>query len=322
MSLPNPVIASLGIRIVLLIAAFAGCAAAPGAGRAGLATGLLFRRLESGSRYAVYVPRNYDGSKVRGWPVVVFLHGKGECGEDGQRQAAVGVGPAALLDPVEWHCIILMPQKPDPEKQWEEYDGMVMDELAAVRREWHIDPARITLTGLSQGGHGSWVLGSRHTQVFAAIAPICGYGDPIGIVDELAVAGTPVWAFHGLKDDAVKPEETQRMVDALRAAHPSAGPRGPEPRLTLYPDLNHGCWDQAYRHEGLGTWLLQQRRNQANADDANAEVGDYHPRQNAPERAGGGGDASSNGSINCWSSPIRRTRRRGSSTASSSGSSS
>jgi predicted peptidase len=193
-------------------------------------------------------------------PAIVFLHGKGECGTDGQKQAAVGIGPAILLEPYEWNCIVIMPQKPDPAKEWDDYDQMVMDQLAAAQREWNIDPARITLAGLSQGGHGTWVIGSHHTDVFAAIAPICGHGEPAGIADALAAAGTPVWAFHGLNDDVVSPDETRRMVEAIQEARASAGARGPEPRLSLFPDANHNSWDQAYRQEGLAAWLLGQKR--------------------------------------------------------------
>src|SRR6185295_549206 len=108
-----------------------------------------------------------------------------------------------------------------------------------AQKEWFIDPSRITLTGFSQGGHGAWVIGSRHTDVFAAIAPICGYGDPAGVADKLAAAGTPVWAFHGLKDDIVNPDETRRMIDAIQAARTSSSAVGPEPRMSLFPEANH-----------------------------------------------------------------------------------
>lgn len=199
--------------------------------------------------YAVWVPPGVD--LRRPVPLIVFLHGKGECGTDGLKQTAVGIGPALTGSPGRWPAIVLLPQKPDFEKQWEEFDPMVTAQIEALRAEFHIDPARTVITGLSQGGHGTWTLGALHPDRWAALVPICGYGDPEVIAPK--VAAMPVWAFHGGKDDVVPPQQTQAIVDALRRA-------GGSPKFTLYPDANHNSWDRAYGEPELPAWLFAQRR--------------------------------------------------------------
>jgi predicted peptidase len=122
---------------------------------------------------------------------------------------------------------------------------------------------------MSQGGHGTWVLGARHPRLWAALVPVCGYGDAgfddpsarlppgvfVGPADELAapLAAMPVWAFHGEADTIVPVTQTEELVAALRA-------RGGEPKVTLYPGVEHDAWDRAYREEELPRWLLAQRR--------------------------------------------------------------
>lgn len=200
-------------------------------------------------RFVVYVPRDYVPERT--WPLVVFLNGAGECGDDGWKQVAAGLGPALLHQPDEWPCLVLFPQKPNRESQWEDWEEMVLAQLAAVQAEFCIDSARITLTGLSQGGHGTWVLGARLADRFAALAPICGYGDPAAVA--AALREMPIRAFHGDADRAVPVAQSQALCDAVRAA-------GGQPQLTIYPGVGHNSWDKAYRGEKLAAWLLAQRK--------------------------------------------------------------
>lgn len=200
-------------------------------------------------RHVVYLPRDYDAAKK--WPLVVFLNGAGECGTDGQKQLLAGLAPALCNRAEEWPCVVLFPQKPDRASAWEDWDAMLMAQLAATQREFAIDPDRITLTGLSQGGHGTWVLGARHKEIWAALAPICGYGDPVPLAKDLAAL--PIWAFHGEADTAVPVAQSKALCEAVRAA-------GGTPKLTLYPGVGHNSWDKAYRDEKLAAWLLAQRK--------------------------------------------------------------
>jgi predicted peptidase len=232
--------------------------------------GVLLGDLTAGGetlRYAVYVPREFDAA--RRWPLVLSLHGQGECGTDGLRQLTQGLSQAILAAPQEWPVIALFPQKPDPEREWEEYEPALMALVEAARARWPIDPDRVYLTGLSQGGHGAWVLGARHAELWAAVVPVCGYvaareGDPRAVLPGGAYNGSPgelakslrtlpIWAFHGVADSIVPVAETESMIAALVTA-------GGNPKLTLFPGVDHGSWDPAYRDSGLSAWLLAQRR--------------------------------------------------------------
>jgi predicted peptidase len=204
--------------------------------------------------YAVWLPPVY--SRARAWPCILFLHGSGECGTDGTRPTRIGIGPALLAHPERWPAVVVMPQKPRDDEEWEEREDLVFAVLAAVRRRWRIDPERVVLTGISQGGHGAWMIAARHPDLWSCLVPVCGYGRARTVAPR--VARLPVWAFHGLKDDAVDPLDTRRIVAELAQRRKAGGL--PEPRLTLYPDLGHDCWDAAYGDSLLAPWMLEQRR--------------------------------------------------------------
>lgn len=215
-------------------------------------TGFLFRDLkhqEKTYRYIVYVPRNYDPQKE--WPVILFLHGMGECGSDGVRQMAQGIGTAIQQNPSKWPFLVVMPQKPDMRDAWEDHDEAVMAILDTVLKEYSVDRSRQYLTGLSQGGHGTWVLGARHADRWAAIAPICGYGDPKAIAP--ALKSVPIWCFHGEDDKVVPVSQSQAICEAIKT-------EGGNPKLTTYPGVGHNSWDKAYREEALDRWFLEHRR--------------------------------------------------------------
>ncbi|HVN75527.1 MAG TPA: dienelactone hydrolase family protein [Thermoanaerobaculaceae bacterium] len=235
-----------------------------GAGGGSMPTGFLFRSLTLDGRVlkaAVYVPRGYDPART--WPLILFLHGSGESGTDGSRELAQGLPRELVWNPDAWPFIVVMPQKPSQDLEWEQLETEVMTLLAQVRREYSVDPTRLVLTGLSQGGHGAWVLAARHPGMWAAVVPVCGYGparrpgsgDLTGTPGELAarIGSVPVWAFHGEADDVVPVGETRAVVDALKAA-------GSPPRVTIYPGVGHGCWERAYGEPELPRWLLAQRR--------------------------------------------------------------
>ncbi|MFO1052804.1 MAG: alpha/beta hydrolase-fold protein [Planctomycetota bacterium] len=203
-------------------------------------------------RFVIYVPPDYEPDHPA--PGIVFLHGAGECGTDGFKQVSVGLGTAIMDDVAAWPFLVLFPQKPTAATQWEDHDAMVMAMLDAMRAEFAVDSSRLFLTGLSQGGHGTFVLGARHHELWTAVAPLCGYGDPAAVKDGLK--GLPVWCFHGEVDKAVPVEQSKRMVAVLREA-------GGDPHLSLYPELGHNCWDRVYRGEPLAVWFLAARERPA-----------------------------------------------------------
>ena len=105
------------------------------------------------------------------------------------------------------------------------------------------------------GGFGTWALAIAYPDRFAAIAPICGGGDPAKVH---RIRHLPVWTFHGARDEAVPLRLTARMVRALEAS-------GGNVRFTAYPDGGHDSWTETYANPHFYRWLLGQRR--ASADD-------------------------------------------------------
>lgn len=268
----RPLRPGIAVATLLLAAlAFSGCATehtmtsppptSDHAADAAPARGFILKELPTETTpllYAAYVPRSYDASKS--WPCILFLHGSGESGRDGLKQVIQGLGGAIQWNESEWPFIVLFPQKPKESAQWEDYDAAVMAMLARTQSEYAIDPDRVYLTGLSQGGHGTWSFASNHPGTFAALAPICGYDRPMTPAHIAASIGdVPVWAFHGLADNVVRPEDTTRVIDAIRAAR-TGNADAAEVKLSLYEGVNHGSWDRAYRTEKLAAWFLAHTR--------------------------------------------------------------
>lgn len=200
------------------------------------------------TKYVVWVPEGYDAKKPM--PAILSLHGVGEIGTDGWKQLAAGLGQAIIRDADRWNFIVLFPQMPpSAKKNWMNCESLLLDILEKTRKEYAIDASRFYLTGLSMGGYGSWRLAAKHPRLFAAVAPICGGGDPASAA---SLKGLPIWAFHGEKDEAIPPARSQEMVDAVNKAGGSA-------KLTIYPGVGHNSWDKAYRDEGLHEWFLRHR---------------------------------------------------------------
>ncbi|HEX6810256.1 MAG TPA: alpha/beta hydrolase-fold protein [Planctomycetota bacterium] len=195
-------------------------------------------------RYVVYVPPGY--TKEREWPLLVFLHGMGECGTDGKKHVDVGLGPAMKKDRERWPFVVVFPQKPDRESQWIDHEALVIGVLDATVKEYRISAQQRLLTGLSQGGAGTWALGAKHADKFAAIAPVCGYGRPAKVAE--ALKNMPIWAFHGVDDKAVPAQQSKDLCAAVKEA-------GGDPLLTLYENTAHNSWDKAYRESNLAEWL-------------------------------------------------------------------
>lgn len=238
--------------LLLTAVTLCACSAPPTAPARDVTTGFLARTIEvdgTARRYVLFVPPDY--APDHSWPLLVFLNGAGECGTDGWKQVAVGLGQAIQKDVRRWPFLVLFPQKPDRGSAWEDHAAMIDAMLARTRGDFAIDERRLFLTGLSQGGHGTWALGARQNgggaHKWAALAPVCGYGDAAAIGPGLA--GTPIWCFHGEDDKAVACQQSKDLVAAVRAA-------GGDAKLTLYPGTGHNSWDKAYGEAGLAEWFL------------------------------------------------------------------
>lgn len=231
-----------------------------------MATGFLNKSIEVNgtvSKYVVYVPDDYKPGKS--WPLIVFLHGAGERGDDGMMQSQVGIASAIRKHPERFPAIVLMPQCPSG-KFWDAILEDMEAQLAATREEYRIDSKRITLTGLSMGGYGTWMWGATKTDTFAGFMPICGGGDvgdrlgaeggaKFGTLDERIkkLATIPIWAFHGGSDSVVPPEQSRTMVEKVRAA-------GGSVEYTEYEGVDHNSWDRAYGSRESIEWLLAQHK--------------------------------------------------------------
>jgi len=218
--------------------------------RSGIETGFINKFIfieDKEYRYVVYVPREYNPEKP--WPLIVFLHGAGERGDDGLKQTETGIG-RAIRKHADWFpCLVFMPQCPE-RVWWDSAQKHVEQALEKTLREYNIDPDRIYLTGLSMGGYAAWIYGANKVDRFAAIMPICGGGKQ---EDAPKLAQVPIWAFHGADDDVVSPEESRKMVEAVRRA-------GGNIRYTEFEKTGHNSWDKAYGEEKHIKWLLKQRR--------------------------------------------------------------
>lgn len=218
--------------------------------------GFELRRMGEGEQALAYVVYTPEGRGDEAMPAILFLHGAGECGTDGWKHVGKSsLAESIMDDPKRWPFVVIMPQKPVLRKEWETYDATVMKILDDTISRENIDASRVYLTGLSQGGHGTWLIGATHPDRFAAIAPICGYGDPDMLAGPLA--SMPVWAFHGLADKVVPPAKTTDVTKVLRDRR---GKDGAELKETLYPGVGHNSWENAFAEKELPGWFLKHAR--------------------------------------------------------------
>jgi len=182
-------------------------------------------------------------------------------GDDGFRQTDVGIGRAIRRNRRLCRAIVVMPQS-RPGQWWQgEMLDMALRCVEDASRQYHCDADRVYLTGVSMGGAGAWLLGSRVPDAFAALVPICGFYGRLDVTPPPAelqaaaarLARLPIWCFHGAADKSVPVERSRELVEAVRAA-------GGEIRYTELAEAGHNVWDRAYGDPDLWRWLLAQKR--------------------------------------------------------------
>jgi predicted peptidase len=219
-------------------------------------------------RYQVYVPPEWSAD--RAWPVILFLHGSGERGDDGKKQATVGLPAEIRRRPERFPAVVVMPQCRE-KAHWNQpaMEAQALRALEEAITEWHGDRQRLYLTGLSMGGFGTWNIAYRMASRFAALVPICGAitrrknfpfegvpfpaegsADPYAALAK-AIGKTPVWVFHGANDDTVPIGDSRRMARALEAA-------GGNVRYSELAGVGHEAWIPAYDDPELARWLFAQ----------------------------------------------------------------
>ncbi len=135
---------------------------------------------------------------------------------------------------------------------WQRCEQDLLNMVDATLRDYRADQDRVYLTGLSYGGYGTWYMATSHPDRWAAIAPICGGGNP-ELAHRLAEVDMPIWIFQGGRDSLVKPQWIYTMANALeKAGHKTV-------RLTIHEDLGHNAWTRVYEGEDLYNWFLSHR---------------------------------------------------------------
>ena len=198
------------------------------------------------------------------YPLVIFLHGSGERGNDNEAQLKWGVKNFATSENMKLHpSIVIAPQCPK-NTGWGNFSREGMSLLAEPTKtmkllrelitkaieELPVDTNRIYITGLSMGGFGTFDAVSRYPDLFAAAVPVCGGGDTIKAE---SIAHIPMWIFHGAKDGAVNAVLSLNMLNALTKA-------GAHPGFTQYPEVGHFSWIAAYSDTMMMEWLFNQRK--------------------------------------------------------------
>lgn len=208
--------------------------------------------------YLLFLPEQYGAIPDEHWPLLLFLHGSGERGRNLNKVRSLAL-PKHLDDQPNFPFIVVSPQCP-PGKWWTDLDVMqtVLAILNHVQAEYKVDPDRVSCTGLSLGGYGTWQYGAQFPDRWAALVPVCGWGNPY---EASRLKGIPVWAFHGGQDKNVPPALAKQMAGVLQRA-------GGDVRLSIYPQAGHFIWDQTYKNPELWEWLLQQKRSAGGSDDA------------------------------------------------------
>jgi predicted peptidase len=209
-----------------------------------------------------------DYDTVRKYPLVIFLHGSGERGNDNETQLKWGVMNFATDQMMATHpAIVIAPQcpekmgwsnfsrtsnstemhlQPEPSKPMELLIGLIHE----LFKKLPIDSNRIYITGLSMGGFGTYDAIERYPDLFAAAIPVCGGGD---VSKASTIAHIPIWNLHGAEDAAVNPRNSTEMMEALMKA-------GAHPGFTFYPEVGHFSWLAAYSDPLVLEWLFRQHK--------------------------------------------------------------
>ncbi len=199
------------------------------------------------TRYLLSLPEGYHEDSLKYWPLVLFLHGSGESGQDIEKVKAHGI-PELVSKGRKFPFILVSPQSDVPGG----WDAETLYKLVGyIRKLYRVDGYRIYCTGLSMGGFGTWALAMKHPDLFAAIAPVCGGGDT---TDAWKIRNIPAWVFHGAKDSTVPIASSMNMVNASKRF-------GADITFTIFPTRGHNSWDSAYHNDSLYEWLLSHKKN-------------------------------------------------------------
>lgn len=221
--------------------------------------------------YRILYPANYDSTKK--YPLVLFLHGAGERGNDNEKQLTHGARLFLREDNrTSFPAIVIFPQCPQdsywavgdinrtskPPKFELDYSMTPNWPLTAANTLVQqfiaggtVDPSRVYITGLSMGGMGTFESVFRYPDLYAAALPICGGGDAAEY--DKRVRKTAFWVFHGGADAVVNVQQSRTMVEKLKKLKVTV-------KYAEYPGVNHNSWDNAFAEPDYLEWMFGQRR--------------------------------------------------------------
>lgn len=223
-------------------------------------------------RYRILEPVNKKPGKK--YPLIVFLHGSGERGNDNEKQLTHG--GKLFVDSANraaHPAYIIFPQCPGGQS-WARFarEGDRSDSLGGLVFKSELPPTRplemvsmlldsivasgsvrknqVYIGGLSLGGFGTFEMLWRKPNFFAAAFPICGGGDPLKTKEYKKL---PMWIFHGDMDEAVRVGNSRLMAGTLKA-------KGSPVKYSEYPGVNHNSWDNAFAEPSLLDWIFKQKK--------------------------------------------------------------
>ena len=203
--------------------------------------------------YLLYSPDFAITNSEEQYPLMVFLHGMGERGDNLAALRVHGL-PKVLENGMSLPMFVVSPQCPRT-TTWSDIPEVIAELIESLCKKYPVDPGRIYLTGLSMGGFGVWKLLVEYPGLFAAAAPICGglmeaHYQP-SILEK--IVDIPVWNFHGDVDSVVPVTSSDFLVEKLREF-------GGKIRYTRYPGVDHDSWTATYDNKALYRWFLSKSR--------------------------------------------------------------
>jgi predicted esterase len=200
-------------------------------------------------QYLRYLPKTYETDTLKKWPLIIYLHGGSDRGNDLNKLYASGI-PDQIFRGREFPFIIISPQCPE-HIRWST-DNWFENFFEEVVARYRIDTNRVYLTGFSLGGSGTWYLAAKYPDKFTAIAPISGFTSHMDFIDNNIdkLSDIPIWAFHGKIDNVVPFEETERIVKKLTG-------KNSELKFSIEPEVGHWIHWLVYPNQELYDWFLK-----------------------------------------------------------------
>lgn len=205
--------------------------------------------IKLGYKYLLTLPDGYEANAGKEWPLLVFLHGAGERGDDLELLKKHGP-PKLITAGKKFEAIVVCPQVPTGEF-WNPHGVKAL--VDKMKKEYRVDDARVYLTGISMGGFGTFDTVTAYPDVFAAAVPICG-GAGINVVKFGPLKDMPVWIFHGGSDPTVPVQFSEMAMSWFKRE------KAPNVKITVYPEAKHDSWTQTYDNPEVWKWVFEQKR--------------------------------------------------------------